>query len=184
MFCTFCGRHNNNNDEICHGCGEKFIFSCLRCGTIMPHVKKARYCFHCGELFSSELKSNKKESFIKTYSEVINNIKTYVTSSNKWVSYQELSEHLGVGSYLDLINPSDKDSTVGKVIYNAGIRNNGFETISFKVKNLANTVRTVRFIKLKTLLINQPLNSEAISVIQKNYPDFNEAEVIEVSKLG
>jgi hypothetical protein len=184
MFCIFCGTVSTHG-EFCAGCGEKSIATCVKCGTISPYVKKSKYCFNCGELLESKLdKSSKKESFIKSYAEAINKIQKYVRSANKWVSYQELSEYLGANSYLEPINTSDKDSTVGQIIFKAQIRNCGFETIAFKVKNLTDTVRTIRFIKLKTLLINHPSNNEAISVIQKVYADFVDGEVIEISVLG
>lgn len=184
MFCIKCGIEKSKGD-FCSGCGDKFAITCIDCGAVFPYDKRAKYCFHCGYIIAkSNKKTSVKETVAKQYKVLLEKIIQYVTDAQRWVSYQELSELLGLKNYLDLLNKEDEKSTVGQIIYRADIRSLGYETIAYKIQNMAGVQKTIRFIKSKEVAALDPDIRVISSTALKSYPNFVDCEIVSTNRLG
>lgn len=183
-FCTKCGTKKSEG-KFCSGCSDLVAITCPTCFYVFPYAKKTKYCFNCGTEFGEiTLQWQEKNEFFLRYKATIKLIMEYVDEANKWVSYQDLAEFLGLKSCLDLLDPLDENSSIAQIIYRGRIRQQGYETIAYNFKNDQGRYRIVRFIKRKEIILDTPDEIIASMVLSKIYSDVSIVNLIDVSHLG
>jgi len=74
MKCPKCDLTNREGAQYCLNCGERLIFECLQCGTILP--LNAKFCDTCGQNYENLARSKKDRDTLDTLAQCLghNNI--------------------------------------------------------------------------------------------------------------